>query len=59
MCISYIVVKFQTPSYNTFRDMIFFLGPVTHRRTESDAYEPTMHKKKKKICLLLSFYLNG
>ena len=25
----YIVVKFQNPSYNTFQDMNFFLGPVT------------------------------
>ncbi len=37
----YIVVKFQTPSYNTFGDMNFFSSP--DGRTESDAYEPTVH----------------
>ena len=43
----YIVTKFQTSAYNTFRDMNYFLvtfGQVQtpDRQTESDAYEPTV-----------------
>ncbi len=48
----YIVVKFQAPSSNSFRDMNFFLGQVTPRRqTESDVYEPTvlLHKWAQKV----------
>ena len=53
LTVFYNVVKFQTPNCNTFRDMIYC--PVwilvqsgqttdrqTDRRTESDAYEPTV-----------------
>ncbi len=41
----YIVVRFQTTNYNTFRDMnyyvpIIFQSRQTDRQTESDAYEP-------------------
>ena len=51
LIVLYILVKFQFPNYNTFRDMNYFLqlfsmtfGPVrtTDRQTESDAYEPTV-----------------
>ncbi len=39
----YIVVKFQPPNYNTFRNMNYFLGfLVQSGQTESDAYEPTV-----------------
>ncbi len=39
----YIVVKFQAPNYNTFRDMNYYLQIIFQsRQTESDAYEPTV-----------------
>ncbi len=38
----YIVVKYQTPTYNTFWDMNYCLAWQTDRQTESDAYEPTV-----------------
>ncbi len=43
----YNVLRFQTPSFNTFRDMNFFssllFGPVTTRQAECYANEPIMH----------------
>ncbi len=49
LSIPYIVVKFQTPNYNIFRDMNYFLvtfgqvqTPDNRHQTESDAYEPTV-----------------
>ncbi len=51
----YIVAKLQAPSFNTFRDMNFFL--VTDGGTESDAYEPTVHKHRWAQKLKLSFPL--
>ena len=45
----YIVAKFQSPSFNTSRDMNFFhliFGQVTDGQMESDAYEPTLHKHR-------------
>ncbi len=49
--ILHIVVKFQAPSFYTFRDMNFFLVWIivklhTDGQTESDAYEPTVHKRR-------------
>ena len=38
----YNVVKFRIPNYNTFRDMNYCPVGQTDRRTESDAYEPTV-----------------
>ncbi len=61
----YNVVKFQIPSYNTFRVMNYF--PVwflvksrqTDRQTESDAYEPTVRVAQvgsKKVRNLLQIF---
>ncbi len=45
----YLHTKFGDPRSNGFWDMNELLvnfGPVTDRRTESDAYEPTVHKHR-------------
>ncbi len=39
----YTVVEFQNPSYSAFWDINFYQVWQIDRRTESDAYELTVH----------------
>ncbi len=45
----HISTTFRGPRYYSYRDMNYCLvnfGPVTDGQTQSDAYEPTVHKHR-------------